>query len=179
VSRTSSLVLYTLPSRYLSHPTATTGPDWLACWRATDRRTLLLGGDETSFTSRARLLRIAGRYVAFEGTIEVTEVDNDAEVALYLANARSGRVYKTATVSNRPSRIPPEPLSHIRALVVNDQGWMGWEVRRPGGASAIYRHDSRGNRLLDSASVHFNRLALRRNRLTWSLNGETRTANLH
>ena len=130
-------------------------------------------------SSCPRLFRIAGRYIAFEGTITTTEIYNDAVVSVYLANARSGRVYQTASVSERPSRIPPEPLYHLLALAVNDQGWMGWEARRPGGGSAIYRHDSRGNRLLDSASIHFERLALRDNRLTWSLNGEPRSASLH
>jgi len=141
-----------------------------------------VGGDRSA-TRRARLFRIAGRYIAFEATLVDTEVsDTYGEVAVYLANARSGRLYKTATVSNtgpHPQPGQPGPLYRLLALVLNDQGWMGWDARRPRGASAIYSHDSRGNRLRDSAPTHFDHLSLTGNRLTWSLSGNQRSAILH
>jgi len=93
---------------------------------------------------------------------------------VYLANARSGRVYPVAWVSTSEMR-SPKPLFGLRGLVLNERGFLGWEAAGPGGSSTINVHDTRGNRRVDSAPGRFSHLALVGNLLSWWLDGDRRS----
>jgi hypothetical protein len=121
----------------------------------------------------ASFFRAAGRYVAF--LTAGGSHYGDRSDYLYLTNARTGRNYFVTAVGYVP---PYSPLlgNQLLALRLNERGFMGWKVLLASGDSAIYTHDSRGNRQLDSTSAQFGPLGLAGNRLTWSQNGDQRSA---
>jgi hypothetical protein len=151
---------------------------WTACWRATGRRTTLEQAENISGAGygSAAFFRASGRYVAFLST--GGSHYGDRSDYLYLANARTTRVYPVAEVGYRPA-FSPVLENQLLALRLNERGFLGWKVLLSSGDSVIYAHDSRGNQLLDTTPNKFGPLGLIRNRLTWSLNGDHRSAALH
>jgi hypothetical protein len=148
---------------------------WTACWRATGRRTTLLKAEDIIDVGEASasFFRASGSYIAYLTTSRSHY--GDRFDLLYLVSARAGRTHPVAQVGYVP---PFSPLlgNQLLAVRLNERGFMGWKVLLSSGDSAIYARDSRGNRLLDSASGQFGPLGLVGNRLTWSLNGEPRFA---
>jgi hypothetical protein len=151
---------------------------WTTCWRPTGRRTTLLEGEDIpgADTIGASLLRASGRYVAYLGTYG-SHYGDQAD-SLWLLNARTARTYPIAEVGYKPA-YSPVLGNQLLGLRINERGFLGWKVLLSSGDSVIYAHDSQGNRLLDSSPNKFGPLGLTGDRLTWSLNGNQRSAILH
>ena len=148
---------------------------WTTCWRATGRRSTLLRAEDIIDVgdANASFFRGSGSYIAYLTTSRSHY--GDRLDVLHLANARTGRTHSIAQVGY----VPPFSTAlgnQLLGLRLNERGFMGWKVLLSSGDGAIYARDSRGNRLLDSTSGRFGPLGLVGNRLTWSLNGEQRSA---
>jgi len=156
-------------ARVFARPSATGGTQLVGCWRKTGRRRVLASGDGAQ--GGARLVRLAGRHVAFYDEASESCGPNCASRnqtrRITRVDLRSGRRVVTV-VRLAPAR-----------LLLNAHGEMAWVQPAAGDAVELLAYDARREHLVDSGAIVPASVRLEAGgRLRWANAGVSRSTQL-
>ena len=146
------------------------GTKYYGCWKATGRRTLLVGAD----AEQTGPIRLAGRFVGIAWIVAGTE-DSQVDVR----DLRTGRLLHTAQMVGDPETVGP----HVSALVLRGNGSVAWigigsyfDEATENYTYGVEKFDTAGRRRLDQGpDVDPTSLHLSGSDLSWTHGAETRT----
>jgi hypothetical protein len=149
------------------------GTKYYGCWKASGRRTQLVGADE----EQTGPIRLAGRFVGIAWIVAGSE-DSQVDVR----DLRTGKLFHTAQMVGDAESVGP----HVSALVLRGNGSVAWigvgsyfDEATERYTYGVEKFDVSGRQLLDhGAAVYPNSLHLNGAEITWVDGAEAMSASL-
>lgn len=145
----------------------------VGCWRAQERRRVVLqrfGAGQSASVERKRL---AGRHVALQTTVV------DVACTKYMGSAPECVSHGLASYDLRTGRLRASGDGRATAFALADRGWLAW-VTQPdaSGAVAVWAQDGAGRRQLDAGAIDPRSLSVTVDVVSWTRDGVEQTATL-